>query len=117
VAQQAIEKCARFKDPTIACLGLTFKANVDDIRESPALHVVELIAKALPDVELLLADPFVHEMPDTLQGYDHIRMSRCREAIAAADIVIELVDHDQFRSLSRSLLSGKVVYDTRGVWR
>lgn len=117
VAQQAIEKCARFKDPTIACLGLTFKANVDDIRESPALHVVELIAKALPDVELLLADPFVHEMPDTLQGYDRIRMSRCREAIAAADIVIELVDHDQFRSLSRSLLAGKVVYDTRGVWR
>ncbi|AYA24684.1 UDP-N-acetyl-D-mannosamine dehydrogenase [Rhodococcus rhodochrous] len=117
VAQQVIETCSRFKNPTVACLGLTFKANVDDIRESPALHVVELIAKALPDVELLLADPFVHEVPDTLLGYESVRTARCRDAIAAADIVVELVDHDQFRSLSRSLLAGKVVYDTRGVWR
>ncbi len=117
VAQQAIDKCARFRDPTIACLGLTFKADVDDIRESPALQVVELIAKALPDVEILLVDPFVPDVPDTLQGYERVRMSRCREAVAAADIVIELVDHDQFKSLSRSLLAGKVVYDTRGLWR
>src|SRR5690606_23019878 len=97
VAQQVIETCTRFKNPTVACLGLTFKANVDDIRESPALHVVELIAKALPDVELLLADPFVHEVPDTLAGYESVRTARCRDAIAAADIVVELVDHDQFR--------------------
>ncbi len=71
----------------------------------------------MPDVELLLADPFVHEVPDTLAGYESVRTARCRDAIAAADIVVELVDHDQFRSLSRSLLAGKVVYDTRGVWR
>ena len=45
VAEQVIEKAQRFRKPTVACLGLTFKANVDDIRESPAIEVVGLIAQ------------------------------------------------------------------------
>ena len=43
-----IAKTERFRTPTIACLGLTYKANVDDLRESPALDIVELIAKRCP---------------------------------------------------------------------
>ena len=59
VAEQVIEKAQRFRKPTVACLGLTFKANVDDIRESPAIEVVGLIAQGLPDTEILVADPYV----------------------------------------------------------
>ena len=66
VAEQVVEKAKRFRSPTIACLGLTFKANVDDIRESPAIEIVGLIAKALPDVEILISDPFVRAMPRML---------------------------------------------------
>src|SRR5690606_33181732 len=50
VAEQVVAKAKRFRSPSIACLGLTFKANVDDIRESPAIEVVERIARALPKV-------------------------------------------------------------------
>ena len=46
-----------------------------------------------------------------------MRLARTVDALEAADIVASLVDHDQFRSLNRSLLAGKVVYDTRGIWR
>ena len=59
VADQVIAKAQRFRSPSIACLGLTFKANVDDIRESPAIDVVSLIANALPEAEIMVADPYV----------------------------------------------------------
>jgi UDP-N-acetyl-D-mannosaminuronic acid dehydrogenase len=44
-------------------------------------------------------------------------MVKTHEAVAAADIVVLLVDHNQFRTLPRKLLDGKVVMDTRGIWR
>ncbi len=117
VADQIIAKCDRFRSPTVVCLGLTFKANVDDTRESPAVDVVELLAESLPDVEVLVADPYVEELPPRLAKYSNLRMEKAVPAIDKADIVALLVDHDQFKTMSRSLLSGKVVYDTRGAWR
>jgi UDP-N-acetyl-D-mannosaminuronic acid dehydrogenase len=117
VANQIIEKCARFRSPMVTCLGLTFKANVDDTRESPAVEVVELLAAALPDVTILVADPYVDALGPRLAKYNNLRLERAITAVEAADIVTLLVDHDQFRAMSRSLLNGKVVYDTRGAWR
>ena len=117
VAQQIIAKCDRFRSPTVACLGLTFKANVDDVRESPAVEVVELLAAALPDVDVLVGDPYVDALPPHLGRYPNVKLVRATDAVDAADIVTLLVEHDQFKAMSRSLLSGKVVYDTRGAWR
>ena len=69
VAEQVIAKAQRFQKPTIGCLGLTFKANVDDVRESPAIEVVGLIAEALPDIEILISDPYVDQVPKLLAQY------------------------------------------------
>lgn len=117
VAEQIIAKCDRFRSPMVACLGLTFKANVDDIRESPAVEVVEYLAEALPDVDILIADPYVDTLPPRLAKYPNLKLSSTVNAVDAADIVTLLVDHDQFKTMSKSLLGGKVVYDTRGAWR
>lgn len=117
VAQQVVEKARRFRSPTIACLGLTFKANVDDVRESPAIEVVGLIAKALPDVEVLVADPYVDTVPRSLSEYGNLRLEAAHQAVERADIVVLLVEHDPFRAIRHTRLGGKVVYDTRGVWR
>lgn len=117
VSQQVVNKASRFVKPTIACLGLAFKANVDDFRESPAVEIVEQIANALPEVDVLVAEPFVDALPDHLAAHANIKLARTSDAIEAADIVALLVDHDQFRTLNRSLLEGKVIYDTRGIWR
>ncbi|HWJ86195.1 MAG TPA: UDP-N-acetyl-D-mannosamine dehydrogenase, partial [Cellulomonas sp.] len=117
VAEQVVAKTSRFRDPTVVCLGLTFKANVDDMRESPAVDVVAAIADALPDLDLRVSEPYTDALPRELHGRPNIRLQAANEALDEADIVVLLVDHDQFRSISRSRLEGKVVYDTRGVWR
>ena len=117
VAEQVIEKASRFHSPTIACLGLAFKANVEDLRESPAVKIVGQIARALPDTDILVAEPFVESLPPALGSLPNLRLARTLDAVDAADIVVLLVEHDQFRALNRSVLAGKVVYDTRGIWR
>jgi UDP-N-acetyl-D-mannosaminuronic acid dehydrogenase len=117
VARQVIQKAGRFHAPKIACLGLAFKANVDDLRESPAVEIVAQIADALPDVEILVAEPYIDTLPPALRDRRNVQLARTVDALEVADIVASLVDHDQFRSLNRSLLAGKVVYDTRGIWR
>lgn len=117
VAQQVIEKAGRFVSPMIACLGLAFKANIDDLRESPAVDIVEQVAKELPQVKVLVAEPHVDTLPARLDGFDNVELTSAEAAVEAADIVVLLVDHDSFKSFNRTMLAGKVVYDTRGIWR
>lgn len=117
VAQQVIAKASRFRDPTIACLGLAFKANIDDMRESPAVDIVEEIARSLPDVEILVSEPYSAALPARLAALPNLRLVAAEKAVEASDIVALLVDHDQFRAMNKSWLAGKVLYDTRGIWR
>lgn len=117
VAEQVVTKARRFVAPKVACLGLTFKANVDDIRESPAVEVAQLIASALPDTEVLASDPYVDSLPAELAASPNVRLVDTHEAVDEADIVVLLVEHEPFRTLHKTRLAGKVVYDTRGAWR
>jgi UDP-N-acetyl-D-mannosaminuronic acid dehydrogenase len=117
VATQVARKTERFRNPTVACLGLAYKANIDDLRESPAIDIVRAIADEQPDLDIRVAEPHIHVLPEQLASYANVRLEAACDAIAAADIVVLMVDHDHFKSLSRSRLAGKVVYDTRGLWR
>jgi UDP-N-acetyl-D-mannosaminuronic acid dehydrogenase len=117
VVAQVIKSVNRFREPVVACLGLTFKANVDDIRESPAREVISLLAQELSAVDIRVADPYVVELPAELVAMKNVRLQRAADAIADADVVVMLVEHDKFKALSRNLLEGKVVFDTQGVWR
>lgn len=116
VVRQATEAAGR-PDPTIACFGLAFKANVDDLRESPALEVVGELAKALPDARLLTVEPHSDELPAPLDRYDNVHLVSADDALAAAEVVVLLVDHDEFRTVRADQLAGKAVIDTRGLWR
>ena len=116
VADQVIAKAQRFRSPSIACLGLTFKANVDDIRESPAIDVVSLIANGLPDAEIMVADPYVEELPPKLVSNANLQLLGASEAADRADIIVLLVEHEAFKALRHARHNGKVIYDTRGAW-
>lgn len=105
----------KFKDPVIACLGLAFKANIDDLRESPALDIVEALAAARVGT-LAVVEPHVDRLPAGLTDQANVELLDLSVAVEKADIICLLVDHDEFRSVNRSALRGKVVFDTRGVW-
>lgn len=116
VIEHTLSKAERFKAPTIACFGLAFKANIDDLRESPAVDICLGIAEKL-DGQVMAVEPNITELPDKLAGVSNIVISDMKTALAEADIVVGLVDHKEFRTLNRELLVEKVVIDTRGMWR
>ncbi len=97
----------------VALLGLAFKPNIDDFRESPALEIAEELAHDFGD-RLLLVEPFAAEMPACLSS-SAAQLVGLDEAITAADVVVILVDHDAFKLLDTGRLAGKIVYDTRGM--
>jgi UDP-N-acetyl-D-mannosaminuronic acid dehydrogenase len=107
---------ARLRSPIIACLGLSYKADIDDLRESPALHIVEKLAREKIG-ELLVVEPNVKQLPAALAKLSDVKLVELREALSTADIVLLLVDHRQFRRVDRELLKPKITIDTRGVWR
>jgi UDP-N-acetyl-D-mannosaminuronic acid dehydrogenase len=106
----------RLRSPIIACLGLSYKADIDDLRESPALHIVEKLAEEKVG-QLLIVEPNIKQLPSSLRDREGVRLAELREALTAADIVVLLVDHRQFKRVDRELLKVKITIDTRGIWR
>ena len=99
---------------TIACFGLSFKRDVDDLRGSPAVEIAEMIVRAgFKDV--MLVEPHLQQIP-TGRLSAGSRLVDSGEAISRADICVLLVDHAEFRTLDKELFRSKQVIDTRGVW-
>ena len=100
----------------IACLGLAFKPDIDDLRESPALSIMRKIS-LMGFSEVLLAEPNIFTLPKEFKDKEQlVSLVLADEAIRAADIVVLLVDHTPFKSIDLGLLSGKQIIDTRGIW-
>lgn len=114
VVDEVAKVAGRFREPVIAILGLAYKANVDDLRESPAVEIVRaLIAEQIG--RLLIVEPHVSALDAELAG--GADLVTLREALSQADVVLLLVDHDAFKLVKRSALRGKAILDTRGIWR
>jgi UDP-N-acetyl-D-mannosaminuronic acid dehydrogenase len=100
----------------IACLGLAFKADVDDLRESPAVDIVREIASRWT-ADILVVEPHVKTLPKALCEFPNLRLVPLSDALGEAGIVALLVNHKDFYLIDKSTLAGKSVLDTRGVWR
>jgi len=116
VFERVSAAAARLRAPVIACLGLSYKADIDDLRESPSLDIVERLA-ADQVGELLVVEPNLKQLPESLTGRAKVRLTELRDALARADIVVLLVDHRQFKRIDPEILKPKITIDTRGVWR
>jgi UDP-N-acetyl-D-mannosaminuronic acid dehydrogenase len=116
VVEQVIAAASRFGRPRITCLGLAFKADIDDLRESPAVRIVREVAERLPDAILDIVEPHITELPPVLEGKATLR--GLAESLRDADVVVHLVDHLEFRTADRHTAgrATREVIDTRGNW-
>ncbi len=119
VIGRVVAMASRFKEPRIAALGLAFKPDIDDLRESPACLIVERLAQELPGAQIAAVEPNVTSLPRELSRFDNVVLTDFEEGVLAADIVVLLVDHAMFKAADkrRLRLREKVVIDTRGAWR
>lgn len=104
-------------DKPLALLGLAFKADIDDLRESPAVEIAVKLAAAEPDRRLLVVEPHVDFLPRQLAALPNVELTALGTALTEADVVALLVDHRRFREVPVQALAGKSVLDTRGIWR
>jgi len=112
---QAVETIGKVKSElTVACLGLAFKPDIDDLRESPALDIAQQVG-LMGFGKLMVVEPNIGELP---AGFDAaaVDLVELDTALAQADVVVLLVDHAPFKAMDLGLLSGKQVVDTRGTW-
>ncbi|NML34332.1 UDP-N-acetyl-D-mannosamine dehydrogenase [Paraburkholderia antibiotica] len=117
--EQAITRLTRmgiaFEEIRIACLGITYKANIDDLRESPALQIVRVLARRY-EQKVAVVEPNLSQLPDDLIGA-RPQLLTVDEAIADAHILVLLVDHVEFKEVKPELNSRQVLIDTRGIWK
>jgi len=114
VADCLAESGKRASELKIACFGLTFKPNIDDLRESPAMEIAEMIAEWHKG-ETLVVEPNIHELPAKLAG--HCTLTALDDALATADVLVLLVDHKEFKATSGDAVRQQFIVDTKGVWR
>ncbi|MEJ6788913.1 UDP-N-acetyl-D-mannosamine dehydrogenase [Brevundimonas sp. BR2-1] len=114
VVSKVRDAAAQVDSPVVACLGLAYKPDIDDLRESPSVEIVRKLAVS-GDVEILPVEPHVEVLPRELAA-SGLKLHDLDQALDRANIVLLLVDHASFRSVDRSRLDGKIIIDTRGIW-
>ncbi|TCJ41425.1 UDP-N-acetyl-D-mannosamine dehydrogenase [Parafrankia sp. BMG5.11] len=98
----------------VACLGLAFKANIDDFRESPARFVAASLARKFGS-RMRVVEPYASELPPEFADTGATLVD-IDTALETCGVLIVLVDHDVFRVVPLEERSRAAVYDTRGIW-
>ncbi|MBS0015518.1 MAG: UDP-N-acetyl-D-mannosamine dehydrogenase [Arthrospira sp. SH-MAG29] len=103
VVAKVKEAAAKFENPKITCLGLSYKPDIDDLRESPALRIVELLAYQVVG-DVCVVEPHIEELPKNLNKLDNVKLDSIESALYSSDIVVKLVNHRVFQSIYPTML-------------
>lgn len=114
VIARATEMIAANPSLKVGCMGLAFKANIDDFRESPALKVAEQLAHNFGS-RVSIIEPYASSLPKEFDGTG-ARLIDIDTALLECDILVTLVDHDAFKAIPLAERADKIVYDVRGIW-
>ena len=114
VLKQITDAADQFKKPVIACLGIAFKADIDDLRESPALDITKMLAQN-NEAEVLVVEPNINELPEALAALG-VKLVSIEEALERSNTLAVLVDHKEFKAIPAEQVARKVVVDSRGIF-
>ena len=114
VLSQASALIAENPGVGVACMGLAFKPNIDDFRESPARFVAARLAHEF-GTRIKVVEPFANALPAEFDGTEATLVD-IDTALETCGILILLVDHDAFRAITPEQREHALVYDTRGIW-
>lgn len=98
----------KHRKPVVAMMGLAFKPNIDDLRESPAKYIVTKVMQSFNNAEILVVEPNVKE-------HNIFKLTDYKEAYERADIVAFLTAHDPFKTLPWR--DDKVILDFCGIFK
>ncbi len=96
------------RKPVVAMMGLAFKPNIDDLRESPAKQIVSRVMQSCNNADILVVEPNV-------KSHNVFKLTDYKEAYEKADIVVFLTAHDPFKTLAWS--DDKVILDFCGIFK
>ncbi|MEG0868741.1 MAG: UDP binding domain-containing protein, partial [Hafnia sp.] len=114
VIDQVVAAAKDLQNPLIACFGLAFKANIADLRESPAVEIVAQLAERNIG-RIVAVEPNIQELPKKLA--ENIELFSVEAALEQADIIVLLVDHEAFNCAVNRLRLDVAVIDTRGFFQ
>jgi UDP-N-acetyl-D-mannosaminuronic acid dehydrogenase len=110
VVDKVEELTVQIEKPKVAVMGLTYKGNIDDVRESPAIEIYEMLAKN-PRFETVAHDPHVQ------QDQVPFQLLSLEDALADAHVAVVLADHNEFKTLDSEVVAKQmkspVVFDTK----
>ncbi len=102
--------------PTVAFLGLAYKADINDLRESPAVQISQSIALD-NTVSVLIVEPHIRSLPYQLAKFNNVRLVDLEIAYENADLIVLLTDHTLFHERLPVPNAKQIIIDTRGIWR
>ena len=111
VVDKVAAMAAGRKNPVIGCLGLTYKADIDDMRESPSLEVAQLLHERGIG-QVVCCDPYVSP-----ERFSDLPLLSLEDVLEWSEIIVLLTDHQEFHAIPTERLQSKLVLDTRGIWR
>ena len=120
LANKIISSISMQSTKVIACLGLSYKADIDDLRQSPAIEVIRQLAQYLKmdkEAKILAVEPNINVLPTELQKIQNLTLTNIEDALNEADTIVLLVDHKLFKEIDQNRLRKKLIFDARGIWQ
>lgn len=115
VLQKIQNEIQKTKNPIVACLGLSYKGDTNDLRESPSVKIVESLASN-NNIPIFVVEPHIECLPASIRKFENIQLVGLDEALNKSNIVALFVDHSKFRDISVEHLANKALIDTKGFW-
>jgi UDP-N-acetyl-D-mannosaminuronic acid dehydrogenase len=110
VLEKILQATREFKHPRIACLGIAYKPDTDDLRESPVIKILQAMGSKTA-FKVNVVEPNIKALPVSLAAFPQFELTSLANALDSADIVVLMVAHKEFQVLNTKDLQGKKFID------